>query len=98
MNREQWLSVIRDTMKVIGTFIVSYGFVTSGMWETITGAAMIGVPIIFELLNRTKANTVAVVAAMPEVARVEIKPTPEGTALKEAVGSKPDALVVFSPR
>ncbi len=41
---------------------------------------------------------VAVVAAMPEVAKVETTSTPEGKALAENVGTKPDAVVTVAPK
>jgi hypothetical protein len=96
-NREQWLSLLRSLLKVGGTFLVAYGYGSDMAWDAIGGAIMLVAPIVWDMFVHTEANTVAVAAAIPAVAKIEVKRTPEGDALKTAAGSKPDALVVFSP-
>jgi mannitol-1-phosphate/altronate dehydrogenase len=47
--------------------------------------------------SNSNPEMVKSVAAIPEVSKVEIKPTEAGASLKEAAGSKTEALVVFAP-
>ncbi len=98
MNKEQGLSLLRTLLKVAGTILTAYGFGVDATWETVAGAIMLVAPIIWDMFVHTEANAVAVAAAIPAVAKVEVKQTPEGVALKMAAGSKPEALVVFAPK
>lgn len=62
--------------------------------ETFIGIVVAGVSLAWSMFTHTKANTVAVVAAMPEVARVVTNATPEGKALAKAV---PNPTVIAEP-
>ena len=99
MNQDQAMSVVRAVLQVIGTFLVTYGAsagITEQMWTTVTGGIMVIAPVIWGILAHTNANTVAAAAKIPEVASVQVTNTPAGLALKDAAGSKPDALVMVA--
>ena len=67
INQQQVLSLVRDLMQALGTFMVTshVAGMTTQYWELITGVVLMLVPIIWGMLNHTQANTVATVAAMP---------------------------------
>jgi len=96
-NQEQVMSLLRDALSISGTALAIFGYGNSEQWQAIIGVAMMVAPSIWGLFTHTHASAVATAAAIPEVAKIEIKQTPEGTALKDAAGSRPEALVVFSP-
>lgn len=103
MNQEQVLAVVRWGISVLpgsalGVYAISKGWLTADQFALIGGVIVTIVPLVFSILAHTKSNAVAVVAAMPEVSKVETTATPEGRELARAVGSKPDAVVVSAVR
>lgn len=87
MNQEQFLSLLRDILKVIGASFVAKGAVVETDWTTWTGLAMMIAPIGWSYYEKTKARMIAKVDAMPEVKGIVLKQTEEGKALAEAVPS-----------
>jgi hypothetical protein len=65
MNNQQVLSVARDLLQVIGTFLTTYGVLNSGQWEAVAGGILMIVPVVWGIYSHTQANAVATVAAMP---------------------------------
>lgn len=61
------------------------------------GSGASAVAGIWGLVANKKTNLVATVAAMPEVAKVEAMPTPEGVALAAAVPPAPGVVVTVAP-
>ncbi len=51
---------------------------------------------VWGLVAHKQANMVAVVAALPEVAKVEVMPTPAGVALATSVPPTPGAVVTIA--
>lgn len=103
MNQEQVSAVVRWVIAVLpgsalGVYAISKGWISASQIELIGGALTAVVPLVWSLFVHTKSNTVAVVAAMPEVAKVEATNTPEGRALAADAGSAPDAIVTVAPR
>ncbi len=81
MNQEQYLGLFRDFLKLLGGALVTNGIVTTADWTTWTGVLIAAAPIGWSVYEKTKARMIARVDAMPEVAGVVTKSTPEGKAL-----------------
>ena len=96
MNQQQVMSVVRDLLQIVGTFLTTYGIFSQEQWQPIAGGLLMIAPVVWGMLAHTQANAIAVAAAIPDVAKVEVKPTPTGIALKDAAGSTPDALVTVA--
>ena len=65
MNQEQVMSVVRDVLQIVGTFLTTYGVINSGQWQPIAGGVLMMAPVIWGIYTHTQANAVAVVAAAP---------------------------------
>lgn len=65
MNLQQVLSLARTALKVIGTALTTYGTVSTGMWESISGLVILIIPIVWDMFVHTESNAVAIVAALP---------------------------------
>ncbi len=96
-NREQSFSILRAVLVAAGSILATLGIVSEETWQPIVGIALAVLPVIWGMFVHTKANAVAVAAAVPEVSKIEVNPTPQGRALMKAAGSAPEALVVFAP-
>jgi hypothetical protein len=96
-NQQQVMSLLRSALSIVGTVMTLLGYGSDEQWVAISGVAVMIGPAIWGVFVHTQANAVATAAAIPEVERIEVKPTPAGAALKEAAGSRPEALVVFAP-
>ncbi len=96
-NKEQSFSIIRAVLVAIGSILGTLGYVSEGTWQVIMGLGLAIAPLIWGIFVHTQANAVAVAAAVPEVSKIEVNPTPQGRALMKAAGSAPEALVVFAP-
>lgn len=87
---EQTIGLIKDLGKILGPLVISWGWVTASDWVVITtvvGSLMTAAPVVWSIYDRTKAQMVAKVNALPEVAGVITKPTTEGIALANAITS-----------
>lgn len=84
---EQMLGTLRDICKLIGAALVTKGAVTAVDWTTYTGIILALAPLAWSFYERTKARMIAKVDALPEVAGVIPKNTPEGIALAKEVPS-----------
>lgn len=97
MNTEQVKSGVRWLIATFGGTVAGWaaakGFMSAEeIMAILTGESFMGVVIavaglVWGLFTHTKANTVAVVDAMPEVSRVVTQSTPEGKELAKAVPS-----------
>jgi hypothetical protein len=105
-NQNQITGIIRIVVPTALAYAAGAGWIhlsieESTAWTNAVVDAAAGIVSIVMLLWSGHANSnpemVKSVAAIDEVAKVELKPTKAGAALKEAAGSKPDALVVFAP-
>lgn len=94
MNQEQVLSVTRDLLQIVGTFLTTYGLMSSTQWAPVAGGVLMIVPVVWGIINHSQTNAVAVVAAMPEVKKIETEPTAAGAALAKA---SPVNVVVAAP-
>lgn len=107
LNWEQIKGLIRTVIIGLGGVAIAFGwlpaadlqFLTSDTFLAALGA--LGSLVVAGMgwwshQTHSPANAVAVVAAMPEVAKVEVVPTQAGLDLKAAVGSTPDALVTVA--
>jgi hypothetical protein len=96
LNSNQILSVVRDFLQICGTFLTTYGVLTSEQWEPVAGGILMIAPIVWGIAVHSKANTIKAAATLPEVAKVEVHPTHEGMELRKAAGSTPDARVTVA--
>lgn len=97
MNSEQTKDLIRSLVATFGGMIAGWfahsGWITTDQVlailnsPTFAGLAASLVAVVLGLFTHTKANAVAVVDAMPEVAGVLTKPTVAGRDLAAAVPS-----------
>ncbi len=95
-NQEQVMSLVRALLMAIGASLVAKGWLAGAMLEPLVGLFVMVVPVVWSMLTHTQSNAVAVAAAIPAVSKVEVTATPEGLALKDAAGSKPDARVMVA--
>ena len=96
MNSDQLMSVVRDALQIVGTFLATYGVLTSEQWQPMMGAIIMVAPVVWGIIVHSKTNTVKAAARLPEVSKVEVYPTHEGIELRKAAGSTPDARVVIA--
>ncbi len=106
MNQQQVASTIRSILIGIGAFAAGKGWIGSSdaafigsdtAMMIIGGIVALGTAAYGAYTHRA-TNAVAVVAAMPEVAQVQMTPTPEGRAIASTVGSTPEATVTIAPK
>lgn len=84
MNQEQFLSIVRSLLQVAGTFTTTYGLFSDQQWTAVAGGIVMIAPVAWGIYVHTKNNAVAVVAAMPEVKKIETTATVDGAALAKA--------------
>lgn len=70
MNQEQMMSVVRDVLQILGTFLTTYGLLSGEQWQPIAGGVIMIAPVVWGIVKHTKTNAIATVAAMPEVKKV----------------------------
>lgn len=97
MNQEQVKSLIRSLITTFGGMIAGFfaakGWLTTDqVWAILNSPTLLAVATslamaIWGQFAHTKANAVAVVDAMPEVAGVVVKPTLAGDALIQSTQS-----------
>lgn len=92
-NKDQIISLLSTVLKIAGVIIVGHGTfgVTGAMWEQISGGVIMIAPIVFDMFHHTDANTIATVAAMPDVEKIVVQPNATdgaGAALKDPTQTK----------
>lgn len=104
-NWQQLQGALRTLIAVLAGVAVDHGLLSSGdvqrlldpqLWTaigTIGGLAIAG----WSWWTHRQSNAVAVVAAMPEVFKVQTMNTPAGVQLATDVGSTPQAIVTVAP-
>jgi hypothetical protein len=105
-NWEQFKSALRTLLAFGGGIALDHGWITAGQLQTLLDPQLLaaigtlgGLAIaVWGMYTHSKTNAVAVVAAMPEVARVQTANTPEGRTLAADVGSTPAAVVTVAPK
>jgi hypothetical protein len=106
MNQEQVKSAIRSIVIAFGSFAVGRGWITteqlsflgSDTFLMAIGAVVSLAAGAWGVYTHNQTNAVAVVAAMPEVAKVETTNTPAGKTLAADVGTSPQAVVTVAPK
>lgn len=78
-NNEQLLSLLRAILQIVGTSLMAKGVVTTADWTTYSGAIMMIVPIAWGYFAHTNSAKLAAVEAMPEVAKIVVKPTTDSS-------------------
>lgn len=87
MNQIQFLGILRDVLKIVGTILGTFGFATDANWALWSGVITTIAPFGWSIYERTQTRMVAQVNAMPEVKGVITAPTPEGVDLAKAIPS-----------
>lgn len=87
MDKDQFLGLFRDFLKLLGSALVANGVITTPNWTTWSGVAIMLAPLAWSFYERTKARRIAKVDALPEAAGVIMKDTPEGKAMAAAIPS-----------
>ncbi len=64
MNSDQFMSIVRDALQIIGTFLTTYGLITGAQWQPIAGGLLMIAPVAWGIYTHTQANTIASVAKM----------------------------------
>lgn len=75
MNQDQVLSLVRTLLQILGTSIVAHGTlgINGAMWETISGAVIMLVPVAWSMYSHTDGQKIAAVTAMPDVSKIVVK-------------------------
>ncbi len=106
MNQEQIKSTVRSFVIAFGGYAAGKQWITADQMSFFasndfitTVASVVSLAAAgWGIYTHSQTNTVAVVAAMPEVAKVETTATPAGKALAENVGTSPQAVVTVAPQ
>jgi hypothetical protein len=101
MNQEQFLSLLRTVLKIIGTLIAAHGStkLDPSSLETIGGAVMLVAPVIWDLFVHKQSNAIAIVAAIAADPASPVKaPIMENTVVGRRLAddikkSNPDAVI-----
>lgn len=96
MNFDQVTGIVRTILPAAVAYFAGKGWIsTESIGDIVSALTAIGVALWSVYIHRPERQ-IAIVAAMPEVKKVEIEPTPSGKALADAVGSKPSAIVTIA--
>lgn len=74
MTAEQFWSLLRTILQMLGAALVTRGYLDEGSLQVLLGAVMAIVTTLYSLWIRRKAGLVATAAALPEVARIVATP------------------------
>jgi hypothetical protein len=70
---DQVLSVTRNVLQIAGTLLMAYGFVNEGIWESVSGAVVMAVPIVWGIFAHSKGQIISAAANLSEVKEVITK-------------------------
>lgn len=76
INPEQLWSALRTIGQVVGSILVTKGWIADADWQLYSGAALVIVPTIIGLINRSDTNLIKSAAGVPAVEKV-VAPTAE---------------------
>lgn len=68
MTQAELLSVVRTLLGVLGTWLATSGYVSSSDWQTITGAVLVIIPLVWGVIQKKQAHAAIVQAAATGVA------------------------------
>lgn len=93
-NLDQVMALVRAVLAIVGTVLTTHGTVNETMWQQIVGVVVILVPLVWSMFVHSDGGKLAAVAAMPEVAKIVVKPAAPDTAAAEAAAdtSKPKVV------
>lgn len=97
MNKEQFISLLKTVLKVMGTLIAAHGStkLDPSTWEAISGAVLLLAPVGFDMYSKTLAAQKERVAAMPNTLVIStVAPVPIEVANK--IAAMPDVAEVVS--
>jgi uncharacterized protein involved in propanediol utilization len=101
LNQEQLLVILRASLTIAGSILVTHGLISSTDWATIAGALLTIAPVLYGIWANRKTALIAKAATLSEVEHVALTPTPAGQELAktaaQAIRGVPDAQVVISP-
>lgn len=95
MSKDQIMGLLRQVLPLVGGILVTFGWIKADQAATlmdaiITGAGVITTigGILLSLKANSKTSILTAAGNMPEVEKVELKPTADGKALAVAVPSQ----------
>lgn len=74
MTAEQFWSLFRTILQMLGAALVTRGHLDEGSLQVLLGAIMAIVTTVYSLYIRRRAGLVATAAALPEVTRIVTTP------------------------
>ena len=77
MTKDQVLSMTRAVLNIVGTMLMSYGYIRgldAESWSAISGAVLTLVGVAWGLYAHTKTSTITAAAKLPEVAQIVATP------------------------
>jgi hypothetical protein len=70
LNPEQVWSAVRTIGQVVGSILVTKGWIADADWQLYSGAALVIVPTIIGLINRSDENLIKSAAEVPAVKEI----------------------------
>lgn len=70
LTQEQFLSIIRWLLAVIGPILVTRGTMTDEVWQQVVGIIIALAPLIWSMITKTRSGIIATAAALPEVHKI----------------------------
>lgn len=70
INPEQLWSAVRTIGQVVGSILVTKGWIADADWQLYSGAALVIIPTIIGLWQRSDENLIKSVAEVPAVEKV----------------------------
>jgi hypothetical protein len=67
---DQATSVARNLLQIVGTLLMAYGLTNEGAWQSISGAVVMMVPIIWGLFKHSKSQIIASAAKLSDVDKI----------------------------
>ena len=95
MNQDQFLSVVRSVLSILGTLGAAYGVGTDTTWATITSAAVPIAMMLWGQYAHSSAQKIASVSAMPEVKAITVT---DQALVAPARAADPTTIVTVAPK
>ncbi len=67
---DQANSVARNLLQIAGTLLMAYGLTNEAAWESISGAVVMMVPIVWGLIRHSKGQIISAAAKLSDVDKI----------------------------
>lgn len=81
---EQFTAAVRWGLNAAGVYLLARGYGNAEIFAAVSGLVLSSTSFIWSMIRHTKVGTVLAADALPEVAGVITKTTPEGLKLAQA--------------